>query len=189
MAALHSLPHINFWQGCLVVLLIVGIMEIVAIVSHKWVMHVFLWSLHKSHHEPRTGFFEMNDWFAVMGAVPSIILLLIGTSQDIPMITAIGAGITAYGAIYFGFHDILVHRRVKHGWNPQARYLKRIVQAHRLHHVVESRDGTVSFGFLYAPPIRTLKAELAAKGTGRIRSSAKMRAEMDLVDNAEHWAR
>ena len=189
MAALHTLPHINFWQGGLVVLAVVGIMEIVAIVSHKWVMHGFLWSLHKSHHEPRTGFYEKNDWFAVMGAVPSIILLLIGTSQGIPLITAIGAGITAYGAIYFGFHDILVHRRVKHGWNPQQRYLKRIVQAHRLHHVVESRDGTVSFGFLYAPPIRALKAELAAKGTGRIRSSAKMRAEMDLVDNAEHWAR
>ena len=189
MAALHTLPHVNFWQGVLAVLLIVGTMEIVAIVSHKWVMHGLLWSLHKSHHEPRTGFFEKNDWFAVMGAVPSIILLALGTSQGIPMITAIGAGIAAYGAIYFGFHDILVHRRVKHGWNPQQRYLKRIVQAHRLHHVVESRDGTVSFGFLYASPIRALKAELAAKGIGRIRSSAKMRAEMDLVDNAEHWAR
>ena len=181
--------YINLWQGIGIALLLVAIMEIVAIVAHKWVMHGFLWSLHKSHHEPRTGFFEKNDWFAVMGAVPSIILLAVGTHYGWHVFTAIGAGITAYGAIYFGFHDVLVHRRVKHGWNPQARYLKRIVQAHRLHHVVESKDGTVSFGFLYAPPIRTLKAELAAKGTGRIRSSAKMRAEMDLVDNAEHWAR
>jgi beta-carotene 3-hydroxylase len=189
MTALASLPHINVWQGLLVALLVVGVMEIVAIVSHRWVMHGFLWSLHKSHHEPRTGMFEKNDWFAVMGAVPSIILLIIGTSQNIPMITAIGAGITAYGAIYFGFHDVLVHRRVKHGWNPQQRYLKRIVQAHRLHHVVESKHGTVSYGFLYAPPIRTLKAQLEANGKGRIRSSAKMRAEMDMVDNAEHWVR
>ena len=189
MTALDRIPHINVWQGLFVALLVVAVMEILAIVSHKWVMHGFLWSLHKSHHEPRTGPFEKNDWFAVMGAVPSVILLLIGTSQDIPMITAIGAGITAYGAIYFGFHDILVHRRLKHGWNPQQRYLKRIVQAHRLHHVVESKHGTVSYGFLYAPPIRVLKAQLAANGTGKIRSSAKMRAEMDMVDNAEHWAR
>lgn len=181
--------HIGLWQAIGIALLLVAIMEIVAIVAHKWVMHGFLWSLHKSHHEPRSGFFEKNDWFAVMGAVPSIILLAVGTRYGWHVLTAIGAGITAYGAIYFGFHDVLVHRRIKHGWNPQARYLKRIVQAHRLHHVVESKDGTVSFGFLYAPPIRTLKAELAAKGTGRIRSSAKMRAEMDLVDNAEHWAR
>ncbi len=184
-----DLPHINFWQGVLVALFVVALMELVAIWSHKYVMHGFLWSLHKSHHEPRTGFFERNDWFAVMGAVPSIILLLIGTSQNLPLITAIGAGITGYGAIYFGFHDVLVHRRVKHGWNPQQRYLKRIVQAHRLHHVVETKEGTVSFGFLYAPPIRELKARLEADGRGRIRSSAKMRAEMDLVDNAEHWAR
>lgn len=184
-----DLPHINFWQGVLVALAVVGLMELVAIWSHKYVMHGFLWSLHKSHHEPRTGFFEKNDWFAVMGAVPSIILLLIGTSQDLPLITAIGAGITGYGAIYFGFHDVLVHRRIKHGWNPQARYLKRIVQAHRLHHVVETREGTVSFGFLYAPPIRELKARLEADGRGRIRASAKMRAEMGMIDNAEHWAR
>lgn len=177
--------QINFWQGLGIALLLVAIMEIVAIVAHKWVMHGFLWNLHKSHHEPRTGRFEKNDWFAVMGAVPSIILLLIGTSQGWHVFTAIGAGITAYGAIYFGFHDILVHRRVKHGWNPQQRYLKRIVQAHRLHHVVESKQGTVSFGFLYAPPIRELKAQLEANGTGRIRSSAKMRAEMDLTDTVE----
>lgn len=180
---------INLWQGVLIALLLVAFMEVFAIVAHKWVMHGFLWNLHKSHHEPRTGFFEKNDWFAVMGAIPSIILLLIGTSQGWHVITAIGAGITAYGMIYFGFHDVLVHRRVKHGWNPQQRYLKRIVQAHRLHHVVESKHGTVSFGFLYAPPIRDLKAQLAANGTGKIRSSAKMRAEMDMVDNAEHWAR
>jgi beta-carotene 3-hydroxylase len=180
---------INFWQALAIALLLVAIMEVVAIVAHKWVMHGFLWNLHKSHHEPRNGFFEKNDWFAVMGAVPSIILLMIGTHYGYHVITAIGAGITAYGMIYFGFHDILVHRRVKHGWNPQQRYLKRIVQAHRLHHVVESKEGTVSFGFLYAPPIRELKAQLEANGKGKIRSSAKMRAEMDMVDNAEHWAR
>ncbi len=183
-----TLPHIGFVGGVGVALLVVGIMEIVAIVSHKWVMHGFLWSLHRSHHEPRTGMFEKNDWFAVMGAVPSIILLVIGTGWDLPLITAIGAGITAYGAIYFGFHDVLVHRRAKHGWNPQQRYLKRIVQAHRLHHVVESKHDTVSYGFLYAPPIRVLKAQLEANGKGRLRSSAKIRREMD-IENAEQFAR
>ena len=181
--------HINFWQALGIALLLVAIMEIVAIVAHKWVMHGFLWNLHKSHHEPRTGFFEKNDWFAVMGAIPSIILLLIGTHNGWHVITAIGAGITAYGMIYFGFHDVLVHRRLKHSWNPQQRYLKRIVQAHRIHHVVESKEGTVSYGFLYAPPIRTLKAQLEANGKGKIRSSAKIRAEMDLTETPEHWAR
>ncbi len=162
---------INFWQGLLVAALVVAVMEVVAIVSHKWVMHGFLWSLHKSHHEPREGMFEKNDWFGVAGAVPSIILLVWGTGWDKPMLTAIGAGITAYGAIYFGFHDVLVHRRVKHGWNPQIPYLKRMVQAHRLHHVVESKHGTVSFGFLWAPPVRVLLAQLEASGAGKLRSN------------------
>jgi beta-carotene 3-hydroxylase len=185
--------QINIWQGIAIALLLVAIMEVVAIVAHKYVMHGFLWSLHKSHHEPRVGMFEKNDWFGVMGAVPSIILLVIGTSQGWPVFTAIGAGITMYGAIYFGVHDVLVHRRVRHGWNPQQKYLKRMVQAHRMHHVVESKEGTVSFGFLYAPPVRALLAQLEANGKGKIRSSAKTRTEMDIgsldLDNAEKYAR
>jgi beta-carotene 3-hydroxylase len=38
--------------------------------------------------------------------------------------------------------------------------MKRIVQAHRLHHAVEEREGAVSFGFLWAPPAERLKARL-----------------------------
>ena len=183
------LTDVTWWQGTIIALIVVAIMEAVAIISHKYVMHGFLWSLHKSHHEPRTGPFERNDWFGVAGAIPSIILLLIGTHYGLHMITAIGAGITMYGAIYFGLHDVLVHRRFKHRWNPQLGYMKRVVQAHRLHHVVETKHGTVSFGFICAPPIRKLKAQLEADGRGRIRASAKMKAEMGMIDNAEHWAR
>jgi beta-carotene 3-hydroxylase len=40
--------------------------------------------------------------------------------------------------------------------------MKRIIQAHRLHHVVESKEGTVSFGFIWAPPIDELKRQLEA---------------------------
>lgn len=179
----------GLWPGILYFFGALAVMEAVAYVGHRWAMHGFLWSLHKSHHEPRRGTFEKNDWFAVMGALPAIVLIIWGSLRGFNAMWWIGMGITGYGAIYFGFHDIIVHRRLKHGWNPQQRYLKRIVQAHRLHHVVESKAGTVSYGFLYAPPIRELKAQLEANGQGRIRSSAKMRAGMDQVDNAEHWAR
>jgi len=183
----------QIWTNVGLFLLALAAMEVVAYVGHRWVMHGFLWSLHKSHHEPRRGIFEANDWFAVMGALPAMVLIIWGSLNGFGAAYWIGMGITAYGAIYFGFHDILVHRRVRHGWNPGSVYLKRIVQAHRLHHVVESREGTVSFGFLIAPTVRVLKAELEANGRGRIRSSAKMRAEMDAnidrVDDGEHWAR
>ena len=39
--------------------------------------------------------------------------------------------------------------------------MKRIVQAHRLHHATESKHGSVSFGFLWAPPPDVLKRQLA----------------------------
>ena len=33
----------------------------------------------------------------------------------------------------------------------------------------ESKHGTVSFGFLWAPPVEELKAQLRASGKGRLR--------------------
>jgi beta-carotene 3-hydroxylase len=152
---------IPVWAGLLAFVLTVGVMEVVAIVSHKYVMHGFLWSLHKSHHEPRTGTFEKNDWFGVMGAVPSIALIVAGSLLGWgDLLTWIGFGIAAYGAIYFLFHDVIVHRRIETGYVPRSSYMKRVVQAHRLHHVVESKEGTVSFGFIWAPSIESLHRQL-----------------------------
>lgn len=140
-------------------------MEGFAYAAHRWVMHGPGWFLHKSHHRPRTGMFERNDLYAVVFAVPSIVLLLGGVQLGWwPGCTWIGAGIAAYGAIYFGFHDVLVHRRLPHRHVARSRYLKRIVQAHRLHHAVTTKHGTVSFGFLWAPRVETLKRRLKARG-------------------------
>jgi len=82
----------------------------------------------------------------------------------------IGAGIAGYGAIYFGFHDVIVHGRVKHRLVPRSAYLRRIVQAHRIHHAVESRLGAVSFGFITAPPVEVLKARLTASEGAEVRA-------------------
>src|SRR3546814_18107153 len=90
--------------------------------------------------------------------------------------TWVGGGITAYGAIYFGFHDVLVHQRISHRYLPRSPYMRRLVQAHRLHHAVETKHGTVSFGFLWAPPITALKARLAAGGRSGARAPAGSRA-------------
>lgn len=143
-------------------------MEGFAYAAHRWVMHGPGWFLHKSHHQPRTGMFERNDLYAVVFAIPSIVLLLGGVRLGWwPGYTWIGAGIAAYGAVYFGFHDILVHRRLPHRHVARSRYLKRIVQAHRLHHAVATKHGTVSFGFLWAPRADVLKRRLTARG-GRV---------------------
>ena len=148
-------------------------MEVVAYAAHRWVMHGPGWFLHKSHHRPRTGRFEANDLYAVFFALPSILLLLGGVQLGWgDWATWIGAGIAAYGAIYFGFHDIIVHKRLPHRYLPKSEYMKRIVQAHRLHHVVETREDNVSFGFLYAPRPEALKSELARRGRTGIRAPA-----------------
>ena len=47
---------------------------------------------------------------------------------------------------------------------------KRIMQAHRIHHIVETKEGTVSFGFLIAPKPEDLKAELQARGRAGVRA-------------------
>jgi beta-carotene 3-hydroxylase len=151
--------------------LTIALMEGFAYVMHRWVMHGPGWVLHASHHRPRAGFWELNDLYFVIFAAPSILLLLGGVQLDWgDWATAIGAGIAGYGAIYLGFHDVIVHQRVPHRYVPRSTYMKRIVQAHRLHHVVETREGNVSFGFLVAPAPDVLKRQLAEKAQGVVRA-------------------
>jgi len=152
--------------------LTIALMEGFAYVMHRWVMHGPGWVLHASHHRPGAGRWELNDLYFVIFAVPSILLLLGGVQWGWGhWATVIGAGIAAYGAIYLGFHDIIVHQRLPHRYVPRSAYMKRIVQAHRLHHVVETREGNVSFGFLVAPPPERLKRQLAGMEAGRLREA------------------
>ncbi len=159
--------------GILLFLATVVGMEGFAYVMHRWVMHGFGWFLHESHHRARTGNWELNDLYAVIFAIPSITLIAGGVQFGWwPGCTWIGVGIAAYGAIYFGFHDIIVHRRLPTRYLPKSTYMKRIVQAHRLHHVVETKHGTVSYGFLVAPSPEALKAELKRRDNRGIRKAA-----------------
>jgi beta-carotene 3-hydroxylase len=145
----------------LIVLATVVFMEVFSIVAHKYIMHGFGWGWHRSHHEPRTGWFEKNDLFAVVFAGVAIALIWFGTEGMWPL-QWIGAGMTAYGFLYFVAHDGLVHQRWPFKYTPRSGYAKRLYQAHRMHHAVEGKDGAVSFGFLYAPPVTTLKRRLQA---------------------------
>lgn len=149
-------------------------MEGFAYAMHRWVMHGPGWFLHASHHRPRAGRWEWNDLYFVIFAIPSILLLAGGVRWDWGgWATSTGAGIAAYGAIYLIFHDVIVHRRIAHHYVPRGPYMKRIVQAHRLHHAVETRKGTVSFGFLYAPRPEVLKARLDAGARAGLRTPVR----------------
>ena len=161
----------SIWSGLAVFVATVIFMEGFAYVAHRWLMHGPGWFLHESHHRPRKGMFELNDLYAAIFAVPSISLFWYGIGLGHgPLYAWIGGGIAAYGAIYFGFHDVIVHKRIGHRYVPKSSYMKRIMQAHRLHHVVETKDGTVSFGFLWAPKPEVLKAQLAERGRAGVRA-------------------
>ncbi len=134
-------------------------MEAIANITHRYVMHGFLWVLHESHHRPRTGTFELNDLFAFFFSVPSILLIYVGSYHYGPALW-VGLGIAIYGLIYFIFHDVIVHNRLAFPYKFKSAYMLRIIQAHKLHHAVSAKHGAVSFGFLYARPARELKAEL-----------------------------
>lgn len=142
-------------------------MEGVAWAMHKYVMHGSLWVLHESHHRERESWFELNDLFGFFFAGLSVALILAGTFGDRAYLFA-GLGMTAYGAVYFLVHDVLVHRRVRHGFVPRNGYLRRIYQAHRLHHASHGRDGAVSFGFIWSPPPEKLAAKLKTRAAQEI---------------------
>jgi beta-carotene 3-hydroxylase len=142
------------------VVLTVVAMEALATAVHRYVMHGWGWGWHRSHHEPSSGPLERNDLYAVAFAGISLLLFVIGGTW--PILWWVGFGTLVYGLLYFVVHDGLVHRRVPF---PRARpggYLKRLVQAHRLHHSVPGPEGAVSFGFLYAPPVAGLVRRLRA---------------------------
>ncbi|MDT0576080.1 sterol desaturase family protein [Croceicoccus sp. F390] len=140
-------------------------MEGVAWSAHKYIMHGFGWGWHRDHHERHDGFFERNDWYALVGAAMSISMFAIGSTLVMGANawapgTWIGMGILVYGIIYTLVHDGLVHQR----WFrfvPRRGYLKRLVQAHNLHHATQGKEGGVSFGFIFARHPQRLKQELA----------------------------
>ena len=126
--------------------------EFIAWFTHKYVMHGFLWSWHKSHHTVHDHSLERNDLFALVFSIPSIALLYYFSLVDYnPYMISVGIGIFYYGAFYLVFHDIIVHQRIT--WRPEKRssYLQRMIHAHYIHHSKHSKEGCEAFGFLYAP--------------------------------------
>jgi beta-carotene 3-hydroxylase len=124
-------------------------MEGITWLTHKYVMHGFLWYLHKDHHQPEPGFFEKNDTFFVIFAIPSMMLIYFGTFDTIWWMQAIGFGIMAYGFAYFLVHDVIIHQRIKWFSRSNNTYVRAIRWAHKMHHKHLDRFEGESFGMLY----------------------------------------
>jgi len=125
-------------------------MEFVAWFLHKYVMHGFGWYLHEDHHRYSKGSFEKNDIFGLFFAILSFLLLLTGTLNNFDIRFPIGIGVTMYGIGYFLVHDTFFHKRLKIKYRPKSKYLKRVLNAHSIHHQKSKPHKGVCFGFLYA---------------------------------------
>ena len=127
-------------------------MEFMAWFSHKYIMHGFLWHLHKDHHKKDHGsWFERNDLFFIFYAVVSMSLVILwgeyGFWAGLPM----ALGIFTYGMSYFIVHDIFIHQRFKLFRSTNSKYAKGLRRAHKIHHKSIHKGGGECFGMLWVP--------------------------------------
>lgn len=129
-------------------------MEGVAWLAHKYLMHGLLWILHRDHHRKEYyGFFERNDFFFLIFAIPGIVCLAAGSLNGVTPALYIGIGITLYGFCYFFVHDLFIHQRIKVLRNSENSYLKAIRRAHKMHHKHLGKEDGECFGMLWVPRI------------------------------------
>lgn len=162
MASAETKERVRFMSVMINISIVIGGivgMELFAWVIHKYVMHGPGWGWHESHHTETEGVFEKNDLYAVVFSFIAAAFFIIG-SMGVSWLWYLGLGLTIYGILYGVVHDGLVHRRLPFPRKARGSYMKRLVQAHRLHHAAHTKHGCVSFGFIWAPDVRKLKAKL-----------------------------
>lgn len=123
-------------------------MEGITWLTHKYVMHGFLWYLHEDHHQKGPGFFEKNDAFFIIFAIPSWLCIMLGLMNQYYWVASIGAGIALYGLAYFVVHEVIIHQRIRLFTRSNNRYIKTIRWAHKMHHKYLQKEEGESFGML-----------------------------------------
>ncbi|MDR9416007.1 MAG: sterol desaturase family protein [Gracilimonas sp.] len=128
-----------------------SLMEIVSYVVHRWLFHGILWKIHRSHHQPDHGLFELNDVFSLVFAGISVWLMVRGTDQLFTKPDfGIGTGIAVYGVLYFIIHDLFAHKRFI-PFSSDSKIMKLIRRAHQRHHQDVGKDGHEPYGLFLFP--------------------------------------
>ena len=131
-----------------IVLITFLVMEGVTWLTHRYIMHGFLWYLHQDHHTKGLGFFEKNDAFFLIFAIPAWLLIMLGLQYKIYWAAAIGFGIALYGLAYFIVHEVIIHQRFKWFTKSNSTYVRTIRWAHKMHHKHINKYQGESFGML-----------------------------------------
>ncbi|KAB1155874.1 carotene hydroxylase [Flavobacterium luteum] len=122
--------------------------EFSAWANHKYIMHGFMWFFHADHHKKdHKSWFERNDLFFIIYAVPSWLLIMFGMMNN-AWYTWVGFGILLYGLAYFFVHDLIIHQRFKVFTKSNNVYVLALRRAHKMHHKNIGKEGGESFGML-----------------------------------------
>ncbi len=125
------------------------LMEGITWLTHRYIMHGFLWYLHEDHHRPKGNLFEKNDAFFLIFAIPSWLFIMFGLQNKQYWLAAIGFGIAMYGLAYFLVHDVIIHQRFKWFSRSNNVYVRTIRWAHKMHHKHLDKQEGESFGMLF----------------------------------------
>ncbi len=132
-----------------IALLTFFLMEGITWLTHKYVMHGFLWFLHEDHHQPHSHILKKNDAFFLIFAIPSWLCIMLGLKYQNYFVAAIGFGIALYGFAYFIVHEVIIHQRIKWFTRSKNKYIRVIRWAHKMHHRHLDKYEGESFGMLY----------------------------------------
>ncbi|MFN8253160.1 MAG: beta-carotene hydroxylase [Ferruginibacter sp.] len=139
----------NWFVFIPVMLLTFFLMEGVTWLTHRYVMHGFLWYLHEDHHNPQGHTFEKNDAFFLIFAIPSWLCIMLGLQNKNYWVAGIGFGIALYGLGYFLVHEVIIHQRFKWFTRSNNTYVRTIRWAHKMHHKHVGKEDGESFGMLW----------------------------------------
>jgi beta-carotene 3-hydroxylase len=126
-------------------------MEFMAWFIHKYVMHTFAWTIHRDHHQPTENFFQRNDMFAIIFAIPSWLNMQLGVMAGFDFRFYIGLGILFYGIAYTVVHEVIIHNRWGNRDKIKNRYLQALARAHFAHHKHKEKEDGECFGMLIVP--------------------------------------
>jgi beta-carotene 3-hydroxylase len=154
-------------MGILITLATYIAMEGITWCTHKFVMHGWMWYFHEDHHRPTDSFFEKNDAFFLIFAVPSCLLIVFGSMATFDWRFFVGLGILFYGVSYFLIHDVLIHQRFDWFSRTDNLYFRAIRKAHKVHHKHLNKEHGECFGMLYVPKKYFVEAERYRKNLGK----------------------
>jgi beta-carotene 3-hydroxylase len=135
--------------------------------THKYLMHGTMWFFHADHHVSEPGFFERNDVFFLIYAIPSWLCIMFGMIYGNYVSVWIGYGIACYGFAYFMIHDVYIHRRFKWLRDIDTPYFMAIRKAHKIHHKYTGKEDGECFGMLWVPRKYFIEAKKAFAAKSR----------------------